>query len=58
MNREKRGFSYTVSRERIEQYRRWPLERRLQWLFLANKMRRSLPRKTIDIQEGFREGRM
>jgi len=58
MNREKKGFSYTVSRTRIEEYRRWPLERRLQWLFLANKMRRSLPRKTIDIQEDFRQGRM
>jgi hypothetical protein len=55
---ERKGFSYTVSREQIDEYRRWSLDRRLQWLFLANKMRKSLPKKTIELQEAFREGKI
>jgi hypothetical protein len=55
---ERKGFSYTVSREQIDEYRRWPLDRRLQWLFLANKMRKSLPQKTIEIQEAFRQAKL
>jgi hypothetical protein len=58
-DKEKRkGFSYTVSREQIEEYSSWPLERRLRWLYLANKMRRSLPHETIEIQEAFRQGKI
>lgn len=58
MEERKKGFSYVVSREQIEEYRKWPLERRLQWLFLSNKMRRSLPPKTIEFQEAFRAGKI
>jgi hypothetical protein len=58
VGKQKRGFSYTVSREQIDEYRRWPIERRLQWLFLANKMRKSLPKKTIKLQEAFRQGKI
>ncbi len=58
METQKKGFTYTVSQEQIEEYRRWPVERRLQWLFLANKMRKSLPKKTIEIQEAFRQGKI
>jgi len=58
MAEHRRGFSYTVNGEQIEEYRKWPLDRRLRWLFLANKMRKSLPRKTIDLQEAFREGKI
>ena len=58
MDEEKKGFYYTVGWEQIDEYRKWPLERRLQWLFLANKMRKSLPRKTIEIQEAFRQGKI
>jgi len=47
-----------VDREQIDAYRRWPIERRLQWLFLANKMRKSLPKKTIKLQEAFREAKI
>jgi len=56
--KQKRGFSYTVSREQIDEYRRWTIECRLQWLFLANKMRKSLPKKTIKLQEAFRQGKI
>lgn len=52
------GFSYSVTREQIDEYRSWPIERRLKWLFFANQMRKFLPRKTIELQEAFREGKI
>ena len=55
---EKGGFIYFLEREQIDEYRSWTVDRRLQWLFLANKMRKSLPRKTIELQEAFREGKI
>jgi len=58
MTQQTKGFTYTVSREQIDEYRTWPLERRLQWLFQANKMRKTLPKKTIEIQEAFRQGKI
>jgi uncharacterized membrane protein YfbV (UPF0208 family) len=57
MTEQRKGFTYTVSREQINEYRTWPLDRRLAWLFQANKMRKLLPKKTIEIQEAFRQGR-
>ena len=53
-----KGFSYTVSREQIEEYCRWTIERRLQWLLFANEMRKYLPRKTIELQEAFRQAKI
>jgi hypothetical protein len=50
------GFSYSVSWEQIEEYRSWPYERRLQWLMMGNRLRKFLPRKTIEIQDAFRQG--
>ena len=58
MDKKKIGFSYILNKEQIEEYRSWPLERRLQWLYFANKLRRDLPKKIIEIQEAFREGRI
>ena len=55
VNKQRKGFSYYVSQEQIDEYRSWPIERRLKWLLLANKMRKHLPKKTIDIQEAFRQ---
>jgi len=55
---EKKGFSYILTKEQIDEYCSWPIERRLKWLFVANKMRRYLPKKTIEIQEAFREGKI
>jgi len=52
------GFTYTVSREQIDEYTKWSLDRRLKWLFHANKMRKLLPQKTIEIQEAFRQGKI
>ncbi len=58
MTEQKKGYTYTVSREQIDEYRKWPVERRLKWLFQANKMRNLLPKKTIEIQEAFRQGKI
>jgi hypothetical protein len=58
MKKRTKGFSYTVEWEQIQQYRSWPPARRLQWLFQGNKMRITLPRKTIEIQEAFRQGKI
>jgi hypothetical protein len=58
MTGQRKGFTYTVSREQMEEYRKWPLERRLKWLFQANKMRKLLPRKSIKIQEAFRQAKI
>jgi hypothetical protein len=58
MGGKKKGFSYVVTREKIDEYRQWPIKRRLQWLFLANKMRKSLPKKIIKLQEAFRQAKI
>jgi hypothetical protein len=58
MTEQKKGFTYTVSREQIDEYMKWSLDRRLKWLFQANKMRKFLPRKIIEIQEAFRQGKI
>jgi hypothetical protein len=53
-----KGFSYHVDRIQIETYRAWPTARRLQWVLEGNKLRRSLPAKTIAIKEAFRQGKI
>ncbi|MBW1708120.1 MAG: hypothetical protein JRJ86_23695 [Deltaproteobacteria bacterium] len=53
---KKRGFSYYVDPDQVERYRRWPIKRRLKWLFYGNKLRKSLPPHTISVQEAFRKG--
>jgi len=58
MQEPKKGFRYILTREQIEEYCRWPVERRLKWLFMVNKLRKSLPAKTIEIQNAFREGKI
>jgi hypothetical protein len=58
MTEKRRGFTYTVSREQMDEYRKWPLDRRIKWLLLANKMRRHLPKKAIEIQEAFRQAKI
>jgi hypothetical protein len=58
MEENKKGFSYYVSKEQIEEYRKWPMERRLKWLYFGNKLRKSLPPKIIEIQEAFRQGKI
>jgi len=54
----KKGFSYYLTREQIEEYKRWPVERRLRWLYYGNKLRRMLPKRIVELQEAFRQGRI
>jgi hypothetical protein len=58
MTEQRKGFTYTVSREQIDEYMKWPMDRRLKWLFQANKIRRFLPKKIIEIQEAFRQAKI
>ncbi len=55
---KKGGFTYFVSEEQLDEYRKWPIERKLKWLYYGNKLRKSLPKKTIEIQELFRSGKI
>lgn len=54
----KKGFDYFVAKETIEEYRRTPLELRLQWLYMGNLLRMGYDKKTIEIQDKFREGKI
>ena len=58
MSDRARGYSYSVGRGQIEQYKAWPITRRLAWLFEGNKLRKNLPKKTIAIQDAFRQGKV
>jgi hypothetical protein len=58
MSDKAKGYTYFVGREQIEQYKTWPVIRRLAWLLEGNKLRKNLPRKTVAIQEAFRQGKM
>jgi hypothetical protein len=57
MSEKAKGYSYFVGREQIEQYKAWPVIRRLAWLLEGNKLRKNLPRKTVAIQDAFRQGK-
>lgn len=52
-----KGFSYVVDSEQIKAYRSWPMERRLRWLFLGNRMRHQLDPGTKAIQDEFRQAK-
>jgi len=54
--KERGGFFYSVADEKIKEYRSWSIERRLQWLYLGNQLRKLLPKETVEIQERFRSG--
>jgi hypothetical protein len=58
MEERKKGFNYFVSGEQIDEYRSWPMERRLQWLLYGNKLRKSLPKRTVEPQEAFRHSKI
>jgi hypothetical protein len=58
MTNKAKGYTYFVGREQIEQYKAWPIMRRLSWLLEGNKLRKNLPEKTIALQEAFRRGKL
>ena len=53
---QEKGFDYYLSKDVINDYRNTPLELRLQWLYMGNLLRMGYDKKTIEIQERFREG--
>lgn len=53
---KKKGFDYYLTEEILEQYRKKPLELRLQWLYMGNLLRKSYSKKLIRLQDKFREG--
>jgi len=56
MRNPNRGFAYTVDPKQIDEYRKWPMERRLRWLLMGNRMRKLLPQETKALQDEFRDG--
>lgn len=56
--KKKKGFDYYLSKEVIAEYRRMPLELRLQWLYMGNLLRMGYDNKTIEIQNRFRQGKI
>ena len=58
MPERRKGFHYSVDRDQIKRYMKLPLEQRLKWLICGNKLRKSLPERTITIQNAFREGKI
>jgi len=55
--KERKGFSYHVTDEQIEAYRKLPIEERLRWLEEAREfMAKVLPKEQLDRMEKFRQG--
>ncbi len=59
MNKKRKksgGFEYYISDKMLKEYRNWSIERRLEWLYYGNLLRKYLPKEIIEIQEKFRRG--
>lgn len=54
---QSRGFDYYLSQDTLDEYGKTSLELRLQWLYMGNLLRMGYDRKTIEIQDRFREGK-
>jgi len=55
---KKRGFSYYLDSRTLREYQAWPIEKRLQWLYMGNEFRKYYPKKIKEIQDKFRRGEM
>jgi len=51
------GFYYYVDDEKIKEYKKMPLELRLNWLYQLNKLRKYYPKDIIRKHEEFRKGK-
>jgi hypothetical protein len=51
------GFRYHLDLEKIREYRRFSLERRLLWLYYGNVLRSKYPKRVIKLQEKLRRSR-
>jgi hypothetical protein len=52
-----KGFRYYLSDDILERYRKKPVALRLQWLYMANVLRKGLGKKTREVLDHFREGK-
>lgn len=58
MRNKSLGFGYKVSLEKIRQYRKMPVEKRLMWLYQGNMLRMFYPKRVVELQDKFREGKI
>ena len=58
MKTELKGFNYHLSLKKIRQYQKIPLEKRLTWLLQGNLLRKSYPKRVIELQDKFRRGKI
>ena len=52
-----KGFSYEIPKEKMEESIRWLIEKRLEWLYQAARLRNLLPTEIVRIQDEFRKGK-
>lgn len=50
-----KGFYYFLSKKILKEYKKWKPERKLEWLYSGNLMRKLLPKEIVEIQEIFRK---
>ena len=58
MRSKKTGFGYHVSLGQIRAYQKMPIEKRLAWLYQGNLLRKSYPKRIIELQDKFRQGKI
>ena len=52
---KRRGFRYYLSDEMLERYQKKPVALRLEWLYMANMLRKGYSKRIIKLQDSFRE---
>jgi hypothetical protein len=52
----KKGFDYFLEEEKLKDYKEKPTEKKLQWLYAANKLRKYYPKEVIESHEKYRIG--
>jgi len=58
MRRRDKGFDYYLSIKKIRQYQKIPIEKRLIWLYQASFLRKFYPKRIVELQDKFREGKI
>ncbi|MBU1261479.1 hypothetical protein KKG61_09605 [bacterium] len=54
MQKDRQGFDYYLTRERIQAYQEKPPKLRLAWLYFGNLLRKQYPERIIKLQDTFR----
>lgn len=58
MKNKNSGFGYHLTLKKIREYQKIPIEKRLVWLYQGNLLRKSYPKRIIELQNKFREGKI